>query len=77
MAWESRAARVPWGCLAAGRRACGGNKTRNPRGLLADGPGRGLRPALRVKPAKSPVPQGPREEAGLPHLSESKNGMTT
>ena len=72
MAWERRAAHFPLGLQGAGHAV--GTKPRIYTGLLADGPGHALRPAVCETRLKA---QGPREDVGLPHFYESKNGMMT
>ena len=52
----------------------GNCQTRIHTGLLADGPGHALRPAVCETRLKA---QGLREDVGLPHFYESKNGMMT
>ena len=82
MARGNRAAHSALG--APGCRAQGAwweqNQTSELARLLVNEPSRALGPALRVKPGSvpgAPGPQGPREEVGLPHSSESKEGMMT
>ena len=68
MACESRAAFSIGDAWLQGAGHAVGTKPRIYTGLLADGPGRTLRPALRVKPGYepgAPGPQGRRRAASL------------